>query len=314
MKKHNLSNTRNFGYGKQMNYAARQALNDRYGTTGKYATKATHLARFKTFSAWCKENGIRDARQVGKEEVREFCTELAISVASNEKSVCYAQNQISSVNVVLTALRGDNRLTVSPAQAVGERTHIRESTPLSLDRENYAKALSCLNTTEAKVALSLARELGLRLREVGLFRPKEAINQYLKHGAIDIQRGVKGGRTVARLINPTQRQLQVISKAQQVLSGKNSLVDRAGSFTKWRSQFYREYYQSGAYAHIGKFHNCRAAFSCELYKQITGKDAPVVAGQRLVDKDIDKNARKICSKILGHHRIDVVASYIGSSR
>jgi len=297
-----------------MNYAAKQALNDRYGEAGKYATKASHLTRFKQFSSWCKENGIRDVRYIGKEEVKEFCTELAISVTSKEKSVSYAQNQISSVNVVLSAIRGDNKLAVSPALAVGERTHIREATPLSLDRDNYAKALTCLNTAEAKVALSLARELGLRLREVGLFRPREAMNQYLKHGVIDIQRGVKGGRTAARLIKPTQRQLQVISNTQQVLAGKNSLVDGAGSFTKWRSEFYREYYQSGAYAHIGKFHDNRAAFACEIYKQITGKDAPVVAGQRLVDKGIDKNAREISTQILGHHRIDVVASYIGSSR
>jgi len=314
MKKHNLSTGRNFGYGKQMDYAAKQALNDRYGEIGKFATKASHLARFKQFSKWCKENGIRDARYIGIEEVREFCNELTVSVVLKEKSVSYAQNQISSINVVLSALRGDKKLTISPSQAVGERTHIREVTPLSLDRDSYTKALSCLNSAEAKVAVSLARELGLRLREVALFRPKEAMSQYLKHGAIDIQRGVKGGRTATRLITPTQRQLQTIAKAEQVLSGKNSLVDNAGSFTKWRSSFYKEYYQSGAYAHIGKFHDNRAAFACELYKQITGKDAPVVAGRRLVSKSIDKTAREFCSQVLGHHRIDVVASYIGSSR
>ena len=49
---------RNFGYGKQMEWAGRQALSDRYGD-GHYGTVAGHAERWRRFVAWC-----RDERQI----------------------------------------------------------------------------------------------------------------------------------------------------------------------------------------------------------------------------------------------------------
>ena len=314
MKKHNKSNSRNFGYGKQMTYAAKQALDDRYGESGKFATKASHSARFSQFSQWCKAHGINDTQKINESHVNAYAKELASLVQAEQKSVSYAQNQLSSVNVVLSTMRGDNQLKVSPSELIGERCHIRQTVPLSLDRAVYKLALAKLSTQEAKLALSLAREFGLRLREVGLFRPQEAINQYLTHGKINIQRGVKGGRTAERLIVPNDKQLGLISAGQRILASNKCLVDKAGKYTSWKNQLYKEYYQSGAFALIGKFHDNRAAFACEQYKQMTNIDAPVITGRRTANRKLDFMARQHCSGILGHNRVDVIASYIGSAR
>ena len=60
----------------------------------------------------------------------------------------------------------------------------------------------------------------------------------------------------------------------------------------------------------------RAAYACRRYQQLTGYPAPVITenGKRTAPKDTDTQARLIISKEMGHHRIDVIASYIGSSR
>jgi hypothetical protein len=58
----------------------------------------------------------------------------------------------------------------------------------------------------------------------------------------------------------------------------------------------------------------RAAYACERYQQLTGVAAPIIAGERMVDKEDDKSARQVLAHELGHGRVDVISSYIGSSR
>ena len=60
------------------------------------------------------------------------------------------------------------------------------------------------------------------------------------------------------------------------------------------------------------FHELRAAYACERYEQITRHRAPINEGQCcLVDRFLDREARRRISYELGHGRIDVVAAYIG---
>ncbi|MEE4719384.1 hypothetical protein V2K69_25520, partial [Pseudomonas alliivorans] len=63
------------------------------------------------------------------------------------------------------------------------------------------------------------------------------------------------------------------------------------------------------------FHELRAAYACERYEQITQHRAPINGGQCcLVDRRLDREARRQISYELGHGRIDVVAAYIGGRR
>ncbi len=60
------------------------------------------------------------------------------------------------------------------------------------------------------------------------------------------------------------------------------------------------------------FHELRAAYACERYKQITQHPAPINCGQWCqVDRNLDREARSQISYELGHGRIDVIAAYIG---
>ncbi|GAB4355652.1 MAG: hypothetical protein Kow0060_07760 [Methylohalobius crimeensis] len=49
-------------------------------------------------------------------------------------------------------------------------------------------------------------------------------------------------------------------------------------------------------------------------EQLTGREAPVVAGRRTAGKDADRQARQVIAYELGHGRTDVTVAYLGSAK
>lgn len=273
---------RNFGFGKQMTWAGRQALGDRYGDS-HFATVAAHADRWSRFAEWTKaESGVRDARDVSVETVTAYAEALAERIREGAMSVAYAQNLLSTVNVVLETLRGDRRIRVAPAAAVGDRTHVRAVAPSGLDRESVRQCTAALRRNgEARIAavVELARELGLRLREASMLDTRGALRQAtLAQGA-----------------------------------GRN-LIPAGMSWKQWNDRVHHVWASSREQHGLAKLHDLRAANACERYAAITGAPAPAVAGHREVEKSMDREARAIIATELGHSRTDVVAAYIGSAR
>lgn len=63
---------RNFGYGKSMAWAAKNALKDRYGE-GHYSTRASHEHRWNRFADFLKkECGVKDARDIDNEAINKY--------------------------------------------------------------------------------------------------------------------------------------------------------------------------------------------------------------------------------------------------
>lgn len=117
-----------------MQWAGKQALRDRYGE-GRYATVAAHVERWGQFAAWAQEVlELRDARNIDATTLAAYGQSLADKVRQAALSVSYAQNMLSTVNVVLEALRGARVLRLSPAAFVGRRAHVRTEPPIGLDR------------------------------------------------------------------------------------------------------------------------------------------------------------------------------------
>ncbi|MEJ2407451.1 MAG: hypothetical protein P8171_24930 [Candidatus Thiodiazotropha sp.] len=52
---------RNFGYGKQMAWAGKNALADRYGD-GHYGTQAVHGDRWRQFCDYARDQEVQDVR------------------------------------------------------------------------------------------------------------------------------------------------------------------------------------------------------------------------------------------------------------
>jgi len=179
-----------------MDWAGKNALADRYGD-GHYATHAAHIERWGRFVSYAKTAGIKDVRAITHEVIVTYGESLAGQVDSGTMAVAYAQNLLSSVNVVLETMRGDRQQWVSPAVLVGERRHVRDASPAGLDRARVNAAAAALREHDrARVAsvVELARDLGLRFREASLLDVRAALTQARTLGQVNITADTKGGR------------------------------------------------------------------------------------------------------------------------
>lgn len=223
-----VGGARNFGYGKKMDWAGKNALADRYGD-GHYATCAAHIERWGRFVSYAEGEGIKDARAVTREMIRTYGTCLAGQVSSGKIAVAYAQNLLSSVNVVLETLRGDRQLRVSPAALVGERRHVRGSAPAGLDRKQVRAAVTALrerNQVRVASVVELARDLGLRFREASLLDVRVALTQAKALGRVNITAGTKGGRgrEVDCWVPVSEETMQTLERAEALQNESRNLI------------------------------------------------------------------------------------------
>jgi hypothetical protein len=314
-----ITGRRNFGYGKQMDWAGKQALRDRFGN-GRYGTVAGHTERWRQFVAWCRrERGIRDARRVDRSTVNAYGTSLADKVTEKSMSVSYAQNLLSSVNVVLESLRGDRHVRVAPAALVGKRNHVRVEPPAGLDRQAVRQCADRLRMNgHERIAsvVELARELGLRLREASMLDARAALCQAKKQGAVNITAGTKGGRghRVDRWVPVTEITIGCLVRAAKAQGSSRNLIPTELSWRQWNTRVHHVWAAVRDDFGLKKLHDFRAAYACERYRSITGSVAPVVAGRRLADRGADRTARNTIAQELGHARSDVVTAYVGGAR
>lgn len=312
-----LGGNRNYGHGKQLGYAGHRALKDLY--QGHYSTVATHSDRWRMVAEWCREQGIRDAREISREVLHIYAEDLADLVEQNEMGVAYAQNLLSTCNVVLGALRGDRSIRISPAAAVGHRTTIRIAPPAGLSWEPVLAAFSALRNHgphRAAIVLLLTRHFGLRMREASMLDLKGASAQARQLGYITVTEGTKGGRgrERKRLIPVSETVASWLVTAQELQGEARNIIPPGMKWVAFCRHLHSVAIPVFHRHHLVGFHDLRASYACERYAHLTGHPAPCVAGSRLADTEADQAARKVIADELGHGRIDVLGAYVGSSR
>lgn len=72
---------RNFGWGKQMEWAGKQEVRAAFGR-GHYGTVASHAARRHKFCQWAREQGVRDARDVSCSALAQLAEYLSQQTAN----------------------------------------------------------------------------------------------------------------------------------------------------------------------------------------------------------------------------------------
>jgi len=313
-----VGGNRNFGYGKSFAWAGKNALRDRYGK-GHLATQAAHAVRWGRFVEFARNEGIRDARNVTRGFVQEYAASLAAQVESKSMSIRYAQNLVSTINIVFETMRGDRQLRLSPARLLGQRINVRQHAPASLHRRIVAERIVRLDDRgyeRVSAVASLARELGMRFREASLLDAREACRQALAKGRINVTRGTKGGRgkTVDRWVPVTPIALATLARAATLQGDAAGLIPATMTFREWRDHAYGVWRRTNKGTRLQGFHDLRVAYACERYETLTGTPAPVVCGKRTADRETDRAARSVIAVELGHGRVDVVAAYVGSSR
>jgi hypothetical protein len=314
---------RNFGYGRQLSYAGPQALRDLFGG-GHYGTVKAHSDRWQAFVRWCRSEdgpGFNDARQIDRQTLLDYAGHLRHQVEQGAISIATAQNRLSSVNRTLAALRGDQYVkVVSPSKTLGmRRTSVRHSVPQGQDREQVKRIVDVLcEHQQSRVAAiaQLARAAGMRLREAILADLPRLQREAEQLGKINIQDGTKGGRSgasAARWITVDDHIRDALRFADQVSpDGSHNLLAPDESYLDFQQGVVRPARDILHKHDLKGFHELRAAYACERYKQITHHLAPINGGHCYqLDRRLDQNARVQISYELGHGRIDVVSAYIG---
>ena len=311
----NVGGNRNYGYGKQLAWAGKNALADRYGQ-GHFSTRATHEERWNKFVHFLRGEGINDARKITLTVLNKHNQLLKDLVSKGEMSVAYAQNRLSTVNVILEAMRKDTVLTIKPAQIIGQRSHVRSTIPATF-KTDVLKAITVKHGQNRTMLIAqLTRDLGLRFKEASLLDNRKALRQTKRYGRINITQGTKGGRGKGsdRWVPVSDQCLQTLKYAVLVQGKEQNLISPDTSYKQWRVNRYNQWRSMTKQTGINGFHDMRAAYACERYQAITGYPAPVIAGKRQAEKKLDIHARTILAQELGHNRTDVVAAYIGSSK
>lgn len=307
-------NSRNHGFGRRMDFAGKNVLESHFGG-GHYSSVASHSERWAAFCNWTKEIGIRDMRHITQDHVSQYTEHMK---AAN-LSVATMQNRISTINVVLNHAREGNWVVLSPKEIIGEaRSQVRIEAPAMLDRTTYRAALSDLKAAgfdRAAAALGLAREFGMRSEEASKADLDRLAKEAARLGKVDVQEGAKGGRSAPRWVPVTadgRAALQAALDARP--EGSRNLLARGETYKSWRGGELRAG-RDLLHGHGARgFHDARAAYACHRYQELTGHEAPAVAGHRGADRATDRAARHVIAAELGHGRADVVRAYVGSSR
>ncbi len=325
MPKFKSKSAKNFCYGKQLMFAGANALKTHM--PGQFQTIANHRARWSLFCEWAKTQQIREAHQVTRRVLEDYANYLRARLEGQGKAlaVSTAQNRLSTCNVVLKYLRGNEQVKINPAKALHAQRHTVRTKPPETSREvlgSVQNALRKENRHHEAVLLGLCRELGLRIREASLLNCKEALKQ-ASHGVVNITRGTKGGRSkstktspskIDRIIPVTKEIVQVLAEAEKLQEEKDNLISKGKKLSDFMVLVRMRTGPILKRYGIKNRHELRASYACDRYQQITGYDAPVIAGTRVAPDDIDREAREIISQELGHSRPDVLVAYVGSRK
>lgn len=311
--------SRNYGLGsrdmaKAAGFAANSAVKE--GVMGfKHAAGIT--GAFKQFSAFARDNGVRQLEFVTRDLVVRYGENLADRVSNHEIGQGQAQNAVSAINTVMRLATLGEWKSVSPTKECGidQRSAIRETPPTGLDRVPLERGLSALSERGAAIA-ELARELGLRAKEASLLNAQTALREAQTRGVVSVTDGTKGGRPREVPINPQNlehatRQLAALERAADVQGTARAVMPPDQNWKQWREGGLRETRETLQQHGISRLHDLRSAYACERYQQLTGHAAPCLGDH--APRELDRAARLQIAHELGHGRVIITNSYLGAS-
>lgn len=292
--------------------AAQFALNNAVQAGGMGFSHAAETGRnFTQFAAFARENGVKQLEYVSRELVIEYGRQLADRVSNHEIGQGHAQNAVSAINTVLRIATQGEWQRVSPTKecSIDQRSAIRETPPTGLDRGQLERGLTALNERGVAVA-ELAREFGLRTKEASLLSAHAALREAASRGAVTITDGTKGGRD-REIPLTSARQIAVLERAAAAQGAARAVMPPDQNWKSWRENGLRDIRETLQQHGVSRLHDLRSAYACDRYQQITGYAAPVLGGQ--APREIDRAARQQIAEELGHGRISITNSYLGSS-
>jgi len=301
---------RNFGAGsRDMARAGKYFVQRHYQS---YSSVSTVTKRFKRFVDFLKLKNVKKLEDVSIQIIECY----AASLRTSGLSAATAQNYLSAVNVIMSEARGDNILRLT-----GRSAKLKKRSNIA--KEYKGDTETSLFSQNTEILYELTRTLGLRFEEAAKLHIDKALNEVLVQGFLHVSLGTKGGQS--RKVPASNEALYALKKASSVVKdqGSKSLIPIDQMYKSFQSAAYKE----------GKFHGGRHEYANNRYAELMGERgiqtlSPVLTDIHGTEKwldhlvkisifnldevtNIDRDVRLKVSEELGHHRIDVVSSYIG---
>lgn len=292
-----------------MQYAGCAALRSERENKGiGFETYNTNSSRWNVFAAWAKSEGVRYMENITPQTLQDYAQHM------QEKGLATStiQNCISAVNSVLKIASGGRWQSVRAVTDlnVEKRSNVRTDAPARYSQ--FKELQSKLDPRQAAL-IGLCREFGLREKEASLLNAKQALSEALQTHTISVEFGTKGGQPRTVPVFYTQ-QIEALKTAADLQGPARNLIPEGMKWTEFRNANIRPIQREAAAMGVKGLHTFRAAYACERYEKLTGCPAPCVAGHMVADREVDLAARRQISEELGHHRVDVLSSYVGGRR
>jgi len=174
-------------------------------------------------------------------------------------------------------------------------------------RQVDGAALERIKDDHVRMSLELQQAFGLRREEAIKFQPS-----YADQGdhLVLKESWTKGGKAREIPVR-TAAQRAVLDRAHR-LAGRGSLIPAERNY---RQQL-RVYERHTANAGLSKLHGLRHAYAQGRYEELTGWKAPAAGGPTSrsltrEQRDVDREARLVVSRELGHEREQITTVYLG---
>ena len=225
-----------------------------------------------------------------------FARELAIGTIKNRMAaIRWWARKVNKQNVVACS---NEHYGIPDRRFVAD-----ESRAKSVTREQLEK----VRDEHVRMSLELQQAFGLRREEAMKFQPSFADRG--DHLVLKAS-WTKGGRERTIPVR-TEAQRDVLNRARR-LAGLGSLIP---SNRDYRQQM-RIYEGNTLRAGLSQMHGLRHAYAQNRYEELTGWKAPAAGGSETKvltkeQRELDREARLIISRELGHEREQVTAAYLG---
>ncbi|TCQ16407.1 phage integrase N-terminal domain-containing protein [Rhizobium sp. PP-CC-3G-465] len=189
---------------------------------------------------------------------------------------------------------------------VGERGDTIRNRAKSLDHKKF-QAIEC---PYIRASIILQVTFGLRREEALKFQPQTAI----RSDHITLQASwTKGGRARTVPIT-TLQQRQALEHVAALIKGKSSMIPDHLTYIEQLKRF--EYHTLKV--DLRNTHGFRHAYAQQRYQVLTGTSCPLAGGKSWKDmtgeeRERDRTARRRISAELGHCRLKITDTYLGSA-
>ena len=313
---------KNYGFGKQLEYAAKRALEYLFNG-GHFATRAAHLSRFKQFIIFLiSVYHIRDARNIQQEHLNAYAQHVADQFFEEELELKYVRNLISSVNVVMSGFRNDDLLFVTPSDYIPNGSNIRTEPPVCSDQD----VMECLAFLQQQkkfrefAVVWLVHRLSMRVREAVLADLDRLKYEAKRTGQVCILEGTKGGRkALDRTIKIADEELACLEFLYSVCpSGSDNLLSEDEVYCQFQNKVLNPLRKTLKKFNIPNFRELRVLGLNNVYERRTGYLSPVRLNALGIDADQDASlvleGLKEVARIAGHGRIEVAYAYVGKPK